>query len=155
MPRGREGRTSFVSVRGSDYYKRKFLAVKRMSYTLSVNADTKKTVNLVVTDAGEHIVATRGSSYHLVAHNKTEHLARVTVHIGGKLLGTWIIKPATKLKIDEHMESVHMKKSTLVFDTSSFNCSDVCERYNIEAMFHPGDVTVVVPIVLCDHVVNR
>ena len=132
-----------------------------MSFSLHIKADDSKAVNVVVTQAGEHIVATRGSSDHLIADNKTEHQSVVHIKLDGTPLGSWRLKPHHKLKIDEEISEEHDHKSTFVFGVTSNTKNITCESHSVEAEFRwtvQGQVRssyTLIPIQVCGHIVNR
>lgn len=140
------------------------ISYKRMSYSLHIKADNKRMANIVVTEKGEHIIATRGSSYHLIADNKTDHPVNVALHQDGTYIGAWMLNAHHSLKIDEKVSEKDEYKSTFVFGgvVSHADNENTCEYYDITATFSsargfaPIDTTVIrIPIQVCDHPVNR
>jgi len=125
-----------------------------MSYSLHVKSYNKRSLNLLVNSDQEHLVATRGTDYYLVAENKTDHMSRVSVSCNNKHVGSWELHPRSKLKIEEK------RRTSFVFDSDNVVPMEVtsepmsCEIYYISAMFEPGNITINIPVHLCDHHVN-
>lgn len=126
-----------------------------MSYSLHVKSYEKRTMNILVNQDEDHLVATRGSKYYLVADNKTNHKSTVHITCGNKYVGTWQLQPRSKLKIEETIDDSFVFKSATARGVSNYASDPMsCEVYYISATFEPINTTISIPVHICDHVVS-
>lgn len=137
-----------------------------MEYSIHIGSKTKRTLNAMISGNEskghvKHLVATRDSSFYIVAENKTHHKCTVQIMCGtqGDLthIGVWTLHPMTKLKIEETKE--HKFSFTTTGRLNSTDSSElVCELYNITAVFSCLKTSVCtsinVPVHICEHLVN-
>lgn len=123
-------------------------------YSLHVKSHNKHCSNVVATQNGEVLVATRGATYSLIADNKTDKCTWVTVTIDTELVGTWKIAPRHKLKLEKRKTEKHSTMSSFVFGTNIESGPLVCQMYTITAEFNPAGLVVQIPVHVCEHEVN-
>jgi len=128
-----------------------------MSYSLHVKSYYKRTLNLLAHSDDEHLVATRGSKYYLVAENKTEHPTHLRLWCNGAYNGAWYLRPYSKVTIEDKKSDLFTFDLTgAIADVAVSSNSPRCDVYYIKALFDDEDSSVMieVPVHICDHPVN-
>ena len=132
-----------------------------MSYSLHVKSYNKRSLNLLVDKpndteyAEEHLVATKGTKYYLIAENKTDHVSKVTIYCDNKRVGSWELHARSRLKIEEKITNSFVFESTNIVSSTVTSDPLSCEIYHIRAIFDPANVVINVPVHMCDHHVNN